>query len=428
MSNRLGGKQGTAYTGTNANQPPNWTFSDRPPTIYDSQNVVKGDLWLDSSATGIDRVWVLVSLDGNAMSKGVLAEWKQFAGGGTVAESFPTDSGTAIPAAHVLNINAANSLLNCGSTVKFTGSGNTVQLNVSDLSLSNTIIGGVSGNLTISGGTNTGLGINVLAALSSGSSNCAYGVASAQAMTTGSENLLAGISSGARMTSSSNNVGLGSGSLVQLLTGSENLALGYLSGGALVGAESNNVLIKNLGVAAESNTIRIGTQGSGAGQQNRAFMAGVRGVTTGVADAINVVIDSAGQLGTAIAPVVTAKSIIATSGAAVVSFNGATAYAAPFGIFIASDPTEQLVSPAAATISFMYVNVTANASTVDTTVTLYKNGAPTALVATVTALTTGVFSDITHSVSIAAADLIQFFSSSAATGTVTGNVSALFIA
>jgi hypothetical protein len=47
-------------------------------------------------------------------------------------------------------------------------------------------------------------------------------------------------------------------------------------------------------VAAESATIRMGTSGTHA----RAFLAGIRGVTTGVADAIPVLIDSAGQLGT----------------------------------------------------------------------------------------------------------------------------------
>ena len=48
------------------------------------------------------------------------------------------------------------------------------------------------------------------------------------------------------------------------------------------------------GVASESYTIRIGNPAL----QSRAFLAGVRGVSTGVADAIPVVIDSAGQLGT----------------------------------------------------------------------------------------------------------------------------------
>ena len=48
MSNRLGGKQGTAYLGTNANQPPNWTFNDSDPTQYNTHNVSLGDLWLNT--------------------------------------------------------------------------------------------------------------------------------------------------------------------------------------------------------------------------------------------------------------------------------------------------------------------------------------------------------------------------------------------
>lgn len=55
----------------------------------------------------------------------------------------------------------------------------------------------------------------------------------------------------------------------------------------------DNIDIGNFGVADESGTIRIGSE-----FQTRAFIAAIRGVTTGVADAVNVVIDSNGQLGT----------------------------------------------------------------------------------------------------------------------------------
>src|SRR5262249_29169697 len=44
----------------------------------------------------------------------------------------------------------------------------------------------------------------------------------------------------------------------------------------------------------EFETIRIGESAT----QNHTFISGIRGVTTGNGDAINVVIDSAGQLGT----------------------------------------------------------------------------------------------------------------------------------
>lgn len=71
MSNILGGKQGTAYLGTNAHQPPNMVFSDRDPTQYDI-NYSLGDIWLNETA---QTLWVLVSLEGTNTSKGPLATW-----------------------------------------------------------------------------------------------------------------------------------------------------------------------------------------------------------------------------------------------------------------------------------------------------------------------------------------------------------------
>ena len=53
-------------------------------------------------------------------------------------------------------------------------------------------------------------------------------------------------------------------------TGSNNIALGFQAGSNLT-TGSNNVDIGNLGVAAESNTIRIGTQGT----QTATFIAGI---------------------------------------------------------------------------------------------------------------------------------------------------------
>jgi hypothetical protein len=47
-------------------------------------------------------------------------------------------------------------------------------------------------------------------------------------------------------------------------------------------------------VAAETATQRYGTSGT----HTKTFIAGIRGITTGVADAIAVLIDSSGQLGT----------------------------------------------------------------------------------------------------------------------------------
>jgi len=76
-------------------------------------------------------------------------------------------------------------------------------------------------------------------------------------------------------------------------TGSSNIALGSHAGQNLT-TGNFNIAIGNYGVAGEANTTRLGTSG----QQNRTFVSGIRGVAPGIPDAVSVVIDSQGQLGT----------------------------------------------------------------------------------------------------------------------------------
>jgi Chaperone of endosialidase len=76
-------------------------------------------------------------------------------------------------------------------------------------------------------------------------------------------------------------------------TGGNNIALGYLAGYNLTSG-SNNIDIGNKGVAAEANTIRIGT----AGKQTATYVAGISGVT--VASGLGVIIDTNGHLGTVV--------------------------------------------------------------------------------------------------------------------------------
>jgi hypothetical protein len=76
-------------------------------------------------------------------------------------------------------------------------------------------------------------------------------------------------------------------------SGSDNIALGFQAAQAVNGGNAN-IHIGNPGMSADNGAIRIGTAGTHA----KAFVAGIRGVTTGSADAVTVVIDSNGQLGT----------------------------------------------------------------------------------------------------------------------------------
>jgi hypothetical protein len=82
--------------------------------------------------------------------------------------------------------------------------------------------------------------------------------------------------------------------LGSLTTGNNNVAIGNGVGSSYTTSKSNNIIIGTTvsGTAGESNKIRIGFT------QDAAFIAGIHGTTTVNADAIPVLIDSAGQLGT----------------------------------------------------------------------------------------------------------------------------------
>jgi hypothetical protein len=92
--------------------------------------------------------------------------------------------------------------------------------------------------------------------------------------------------------SGSNNTAIGYAALGVNRFGSGNIALGYFAGSA-PNLGNNNIYIGNTGgVELESNTIRIGTQGT----QTGTFVAGIFGST--VASGVGVIVNSTGQLGT----------------------------------------------------------------------------------------------------------------------------------
>jgi hypothetical protein len=93
-------------------------------------------------------------------------------------------------------------------------------------------------------------------------------------------------------TTGGGNTAVGTSSLSAITSGNNNIAIGNVAGSS-VSTGSNNIHVGNTGSAADNNTIRIGRT-----THTRAFMSGVRGVTTGSDNAVAVLIDSAGQLGT----------------------------------------------------------------------------------------------------------------------------------
>lgn len=105
----------------------------------------------------------------------------------------------------------------------------------------------------------------------------------------GTNNTFVGANAGNRKMSGTGNTAIGSGSLSANTSGASNITIGVNAGNTLT-TGSNNIDIGNVGVAAESNTIRIGTSGT----QTQCFVAGISGVTV-VGNAVSV--NGSGQLG-----------------------------------------------------------------------------------------------------------------------------------
>jgi hypothetical protein len=140
---------------------------------------------------------------------------------------------------------------------------------------------------------NTAVGSAALTTNEVGSYNTAVGARSLAFNTGGDANTAMGDNALWRNTRGERNTALGRSALVSNTTGSDNIAVGHLAGSQLDTGD-DNIAIGNRGVAGDDGVIRIGTGGTHA----KAFFAGIRGRTTGVADAITVLIDSQGQLGT----------------------------------------------------------------------------------------------------------------------------------
>jgi len=143
------------------------------------------------------------------------------------------------------------------------------------------------------GSNNTAVGHDALALNDTGSNNTANGSGALDGNPFGRQNT----ASGAFALSSDNewrgnsNTADGFGALNSFRDGNNNIALGSRAGENLRQG-SDNIYIGNVGVALESNTIRMGTIGT----QTNTYIAGISGATvpTGVA----VIVDADGHLGT----------------------------------------------------------------------------------------------------------------------------------
>jgi hypothetical protein len=138
---------------------------------------------------------------------------------------------------------------------------------------------------------NTANGGFALNSNTTGTDNTASGYWALLSNTTGGENTASGLLALYNNTTGGNNTASGACALCSITTGSNNTALGYYAGNNLT-TGNYNMMIGNEGTSPDDHTIRMGDV------QTKTFIAGIRGTITGVSDAVPVVIDENGQLGT----------------------------------------------------------------------------------------------------------------------------------
>lgn len=258
---------------------------------------------------------------------------------------------------------------NAGGTIGYISFGGNKYIH--DFGTLNTFIGQGSGNFTLSGaagnvglgyltlsslttgGFNVALGIGALSSIDSGVNNVAIGATAMQTgddasnsvaigyqalnvldaaddnVAVGSGAMVANIDSPANIaigfaaintmtTGNGLNIGIGNSVLTLLDSGQSNIAIGNEAGANYNTTESSNIVIGNEGVNADNNTIRIGTQGTGVGEQDACFIAGIVGVTT--SNSQMVTIDSTtGELGVATVPASFTWSVITADQSAAVN-------------------------------------------------------------------------------------------------------------
>jgi uncharacterized coiled-coil protein SlyX len=164
--------------------------------------------------------------------------------------------------------------------------------------IGNTAVGWYSLSANTEGNYNTGIGAGALALNTTSESNTAVGTAALLFNTDGISNTAIGRTAMLNNISGDENTAVGVGALSGCTTGGFNTAIGGIAGAAITTGQFNTIIgdIAGLFVTTASNTICIG--GSGINVSDTCQIGHIRGVQTVNNDAVAVLIDSAGQLGT----------------------------------------------------------------------------------------------------------------------------------
>jgi hypothetical protein len=172
----------------------------------------------------------------------------------------------------------------------------------------NTAIGLLGLSSNVDGVENTAIGLSALALNNKGNGNTASGSFALNLNTTGNDNTATGLSALGNNKTGNNNTAFGTGALFSNTIGIENTASGFQALMKSIGGSHNvavgtnaganltngnaNIYLGNTGAATESSTMRLGQI------QTRTFIAGI--FSKPVSGGMQVVINSAGQLGTVV--------------------------------------------------------------------------------------------------------------------------------
>ena len=158
--------------------------------------------------------------------------------------------------------------------------------------------------------SNTAVGNGALSSLNGGLENTAVGTEALESLTTASQNVAMGSFAGLSIITGGANVAIGDKAIgggffsngeenvavgyaaLNLCTGSNNIGIGAF-GGTDLGSGHDNIYVGNRGLTSESNTIRIGTDGT----QTAIYIAGIRSTPLATGAAVGVGITTDGQLG-----------------------------------------------------------------------------------------------------------------------------------
>jgi trimeric autotransporter adhesin len=213
---------------------------------------------------------------------------------------------TAIGAgALVANVSEVNTATGAGALLSTTTGGNNtanggLALFANTTGQSNTATGSGALLSNTTADNNTGIGFHALFSNTEGGGNTANGASALFSNVTGLGNTASGGGALYSNTSGSGNTAIGGRALYLNINGGSNTAIGddALQNNTTGNNNAALGLGAGSGVTTATDVICIGANVFGANISNTCFIGNIRGVTTGIANAIPVLVDGADQLGT----------------------------------------------------------------------------------------------------------------------------------